>query len=86
MDLIYPKSNSVIFIPRELDGAPGSAVFEVAHRRPETTIFWHLNDNYIGTTTRIHQQSVNPGAGKYKLTLVDEEGRKLSRSFEIISQ
>jgi hypothetical protein len=32
MDLIYPKPNAKLFIPRELDGELGNAVFEVAHR------------------------------------------------------
>ncbi|UII32882.1 penicillin-binding protein 1C [Fulvivirga ulvae] len=86
MDVIYPKKNSIIYIPKELDGTLGSAVFEVAHRRPETTIFWHLNDQFIGTTTRIHQLSVSPPAGNYELTLVDDEGEYITQQFEIISE
>ncbi|UII23286.1 penicillin-binding protein 1C [Fulvivirga ligni] len=86
MELIYPKPNAEIFIPRELDGTPGRAVFEVAHRRPETTIYWHLNDVYIGETKRIHQMSVNPGGGDYELTLVDENGMSIKQSFTIISK
>lgn len=86
MEIIYPKKNSIIYIPKELDGTLGSAVFEVAHRRPETTIYWHLNNEFIGSTTRIHQLSVSPPAGKYELTLVDDEGEYLSQNLEIISE
>lgn len=86
MEVVYPKKHSIIYIPKELDGTLGSAVFEVAHRRPETAIYWHLNDRFIGTTTRIHQLSVSPPAGNYELTLVDEEGEYITQQFEIISE
>ncbi|ELR72138.1 Multimodular transpeptidase-transglycosylase [Fulvivirga imtechensis AK7] len=86
MELIYPKPHSVIFIPKELDGTAGSAVFEVAHRHAEKTVFWHLNDEFIGSTSRIHQMMINPGAGKYRLTLVDEEGQSVTQPFEVISE
>lgn len=32
LDIIYPKANSKIFIPRELDGSLGNALFVAAHR------------------------------------------------------
>ncbi|MBL3656257.1 penicillin-binding protein 1C [Fulvivirga sediminis] len=86
MEIIYPKANAEIFIPREIDSRPGSAVLEVAHRRPETTIYWHLNDQYLGETKRIHQMSINPGAGDYTLTIVDEAGETLTRHFKVISE
>ena len=85
MEMVYPKNNSIIYIPKELDGSSGSAVFEVAHRRPETTIYWHLNDEYIGSTKRLHQLSVNPPAGDYELTLVDETGNYLAQKIKILS-
>nr|WP_238354468.1 penicillin-binding protein 1C [Fulvivirga marina] len=86
MEVIYPKKNSIIYIPKELDGSLGSAVFEVAHRRPETTIYWHLNNQFVGATTRIHQLSVSPPAGNYELTLVDDKGKYIAQKFKIISE
>jgi penicillin-binding protein 1C len=32
MELIYPKRHSKLYVPRELDGTMGRAVFEIAHR------------------------------------------------------
>lgn len=83
MDLIYPREKSVIFIPRELDGAMGSTVFEAAHRKPNSTIFWHLNGEFAGRTKHIHQLAISPEEGNYILTLVDETGEILTRSFRI---
>ncbi len=84
MDLIYPKPNAKIFIPRELDGKLGSALFELAHRNPTTKVYWHLDGNYIGSTQKTHRLPLKAGLGKHKLTLVDENGESLEQLFEIL--
>jgi penicillin-binding protein 1C len=86
MELIYPKPNAKIFIPRDLDGKPGSTIFELAHRNPEAIIYWHLDGEFIGETKKIHNLALNPTEGKHLLTIVDETGETLERSFEIISR
>lgn len=85
MDLVYPRASARIFIPRELDGERGMAVFEVAHRNPSATVYWHLDGNYIGSTKKSHHFPVAPGEGKHVLTLVDEFGESLERNFSVIS-
>ena len=86
MDLIYPKPNSKIFIPRDLDGTPGSSVFELAHRNSTTKVYWHLDGQFIGETRKNHQIALNPGEGKHTLTIVDDAGEALERHFEVISK
>lgn len=84
MDLIYPKPDARIFIPRDLDGEPGSAVFELAHRNANATVYWHIDGEFIGATKKVHHLALNPAAGKHVLTLVDETGETLQRRFEIL--
>lgn len=86
MDLIYPKSNTRIFIPRNLDGTPGSSVFELAHRNSDIKVYWHLDGQFIGQTQKTHQMALNPINGKHVLTIVDESGEALERQFEVISK
>lgn len=86
MEFLYPKQESKIFVPVELDESTGKTVFRVAHRKPETTIYWHLDDNYIGSTKGIHQMGLSPYAGQHTLTLVDEFGETISQKFEIIGK
>jgi len=86
MDLIYPKVNARIFIPRQLDGQPGSALFEAAHRYHQATIYWHLDGEYLGSTKGVHRMAINPKSGKHMLTLVDEQGEVLERNFVISSE
>jgi penicillin-binding protein 1C len=81
---LYPKPDSKIYVPVEIDGNPGKTIFEATHRNVNTRIYWHLDDEYIGETKEIHQIALNPAAGKHKLMLVDENGISVTMKFEII--
>ena len=84
MQLIYPKYPTRIFVPKDLDGSLSRTVFSVAHVVPETIIHWHLDEQYLGQTQTFHNMELNPPAGKHRLVLVDEHGRRLEQVFEII--
>ncbi|MCK9423647.1 MAG: penicillin-binding protein 1C [Bacteroidales bacterium] len=86
MEIIYPKNNSKIYVPVELDGKPGSAVLKLAHRNPNAVVYWHLDDKYLGTTMLVHQMAVSPGRGIHLLTLVDQNGETLKTRFEILTK
>jgi penicillin-binding protein 1C len=84
MDLIYPRPNARIFIPRDITGKPGLAVFQVAHRNPDTEVFWHLDGQFVGVTKSAHKMGLNPSQGKHTLTLVDGTGESLEHVFEVL--
>lgn len=84
MDIIYPQQHSKIYVPLEIDGQRGKTVFTATHRKSGSKIFWHLDDDYIGTTVNFHQMALSPASGKHILTIVDEEGESISRIFEIL--
>jgi len=86
MDVIYPKANSKVYVPRELDGKEGSVVFQVAHRSATALIYWHLDGQFIGSTKKSHRLGLTPSAGMHTLTLVDEDGEMLERHFQVISR
>jgi len=86
MEIIYPKEKSSIYVPIEINGEMGKTVFKVAHRNPESTIFWHLDDNYIGCTKTIHQMGFSPSPGIHVLTIVDQTGESISRTFTVIGK
>ena len=83
--LLYPDPNSQVLIPRELDGSRGRTVFEAVHRRREATIYWHLDDRYLGETHTFHQQSLDIDPGEHILTVVDDEGERVARRFQVIA-
>ncbi|MFM9839717.1 MAG: penicillin-binding protein 1C [Cyclobacteriaceae bacterium] len=86
MDLIYPKPDSKIFIPRELEGNASSTVFEAAHQNPSAIIYWHLDGEFVGATSKSHRIAINPTLGNHVLTLVDGTGEVVKRQFQILSK
>lgn len=86
MELIYPKKIAKIFVPIDLDGELGKTVFKVAHRDPQTPIYWHLDNEYLGTTTVFHEMALSPSAGIHLLTLVDKTGNRLEQKFEMVKR
>lgn len=86
MDFIYPEANAKIYVPVEITGERGKTVFSAAHQKPDAKIFWHLDDEFIGSTTRFHQMALSPPPGKHFITLVDESGERITRSFEILEK
>ncbi len=86
MQFIYPKNFAKIYVPVDFDGTLSSTVFSVAHRNPNNLIHWHLDETYIGTTQHFHRMALQPQAGVHLLTLVDEQGNRLERTFEILAK
>lgn len=86
IEIIYPQQNAKIYVPLEMSGEKGKTIFTAAHRNTNARIFWSLDDKYIATTQHIHQLAINPSRGSHIITLVDEYGNRVSRSFEIIDK
>jgi penicillin-binding protein 1C len=84
MSMIQPKEDANLFIPKDKEGRPGKVVFTLAHRNPETPVFWHLDGNYLSTTRSIHEIGLTPSEGKHTLTLVDSSGNEIKCSFVIL--
>jgi penicillin-binding protein 1C len=83
--IMYPTSNSKVFIPKEIDGKKGRVVLQATHQVQGAELYWHLNDLYLGQTKDDHQLAVWLPAGNHVLSVMDKEGNKLTRTFEVIS-
>jgi penicillin-binding protein 1C len=70
----------------DLAGEKGQTVFEAVHRRPEATLFWHLDNRYLGSTSTFHQQALDIEPGVHVVTIVDEKGNRLARRFEVLGR
>jgi penicillin-binding protein 1C len=82
--LFNPEPGSNVIIPRELDGREGRIVFSAANREIDGIIYWHLDENYLGTTQYFHEMEARPQAGLHTLTLVDSGGNTLVRRFTVL--
>jgi penicillin-binding protein 1C len=83
MELLYPQSDFHIVLAKQMDGSTGRLIMQAAHRRANATIYWHLDKQYMGSTRYPHQMPAMPDSGRHTVTLVDDEGVSLSRSFRV---
>jgi len=86
LEMIYPTGFTKVYVPIEIDGKPGKVIFEAAHRSPNTTVYWYLDDEYLGETTNSHQMGLYPPAGSHTLHLVDDQGIEISVKFDAINE
>ena len=84
VQFIYPQSGAVLSIPRQLSGEKEGIVFRAAHHRPDATLWWHMDNTYIGETRFQHELRLTPAPGKHTLTVVDDEGNTAFVRFTII--
>ena len=81
IDIIYPQPGRVLVAPRSLEGEQQSLVFTAVHRDRNAVLFWHIDDDYVGSTSFEHKVSVRPAPGKHRLTVIDEHGASQSVVF-----
>ena len=81
--IIYPKSNSQIFIPLNFEEVNEAVFFEATHVDEKIDLYWHLDNNFIGTTKGIHQLKYMPSTGKHTVTVIDENGKSEMVVFEV---
>lgn len=86
VDFIYPNRGTRIYIPVELGGRKGRAIFTAAHRDPNATLHWHLDDRYVGSTSVFHERALDVEQGRHTLTVVDDAGNRARRVFEVLGR
>lgn len=83
MAFVYPKSDARVTIPIGIKGNRQQVIFEIAHRNPQKTIYWTLNNVFIGQTRLNHQMPIDVEKGSYELRCVDEDGVELYRKLVV---
>lgn len=83
MEVVYPVDLGEIIIPTDISGKKEKVIFEVAHRIRNSTVYWYLDDAFIGSTEGEHKFGLNPLPGWHTLALTDQEGNRIQRRFRI---
>lgn len=84
--IIYPNEGSKVFIPKEITGEKGRLILQATHQTPREKIYWHVDDLFLGETSNDHQMSVWLAPGEHLLALIDSNGNRISRRFEVIGE
>lgn len=84
--LIYPRGDTRLFVPKNIAGEFEKIVLKAVHKEADEVLYWHLDGQYLGETSGIHQMEIHPSAGQHTLTLIDQKGRSLIRSLNVVEK
>ena len=83
MQFIYPKKNEAILLPKNFQEQTNPVVFKLAHRNPDTKVYWYIDKKFIEATQTFHEITYQPEPGEHLLTVTDQQGNSLSIKIEI---
>ena len=83
LQLISPEHGSTVVLPRNFGGRNEKLVMKAACRDADATLFWHLDDNYLGQTHGKHELAAEPSIGDHWLTIVDNNGVRKTIRFSV---
>jgi penicillin-binding protein 1C len=83
MKFMYPTEKTTIFLPKDFDGKQNGIILKVAHSNKEITLYWYLNNTYLGKTNEIHEFQIAPKIGNYKITVIDNFGAEIQEQIII---
>jgi len=86
LEFIYPREWNRLFIPVDLDGTPGKIIFDLAHRSNNVTVYWYLDNRFLGTTKNVHQLELRPDEGWHNITVTDNLGNSLTKQFKVVNR
>ena len=81
LTILYPLPNSSFFIPRDFGNKRQKILMQVGHNKTDSTVFWYIDGNYYGATTKKHHKSVNISAGRHNLLVIDGNGYRKRVNF-----
>ena len=83
LEIIYPLNNARLWLPRDFHGEKQKISTRAAHRDGQRTIFWYLNDHYLGSTVSRHEMAISCTKGWNQLEIVDEIGYRDRKRFYV---
>ena len=83
MEFIHPRAGESILIPKVLGGAVRDVVLKLAHQQANATVYWYLDNTYMGKTEDFHELVMDIEPGAYLLTAVDGQGNRIQQDLEV---
>ena len=84
MEFIYPKANEAVLLPKDLGTKTKDILLKLAHQQNNATVYWYLDDTYMGKTENFHELILDIEPGEYILTAVDNSGNRIQQKLEVL--
>ena len=86
VSLVYPHDDASIYIPIDIDGSRQQTIAKATHQDDNSTLYWHLDGHYLGSTETFHTMSIDTEMGAHVLVVVDDDGNRVSSTFDVMSR
>lgn len=83
LHFVYPYREARIFLPVESNGERRALLARAATQGEREQLFWYLDDQFLGVTSEAHEVACLPPPGQHKLTVVHEDGYRISTDFQV---
>lgn len=83
LHFLYPYSKAKIFLPVESNGERRALLARVATQGEREKLFWYLNNQFLGVTSKAHEMACLPVPGQHRLTVIRESGHRISTDFAV---
>jgi penicillin-binding protein 1C len=83
IEITYPLQNAKIYIPTDIQGERQKITCRVAHSNALSTVYWYLDNQYLGNTNGKHSMSLAVAKGNHTLFVVDNNGNDAKVNFII---
>ena len=81
--IIYPEEKAKLWLPKDIDGRIQKLTVRVAHSQKSSLVYWYLDNRFIGSSRETHVKSLEIHKGWHSLEVVDEQGHRDNRRFNI---
>ena len=83
MEFIYPQNGNRISLAKNFEGKKNELILKLAHTKPESRVYWYVDEKYIDQTSVFHELGIVPSVGHHVITAIDEEGNEAIVSIQI---
>ena len=74
VEFIYPKHGDKIYLTKNFYSALQPFIAKASTSSANKTLFWYLNEQFIGTTKQFHEMAIRGHEGANYISISDEEG------------
>ena len=85
MEFVFPtKNHTKISLTKGVDNQLNPIVLKATHATANATVYWYLNNKFIGSTTQYHEKEMLPKKGTYTVLIIDDFGNESKKVIEVL--
>jgi penicillin-binding protein 1C len=79
--IIYPNKSKILLFGTDTQM---EIIFKAIHASSNGIIYWHIDNEYVGATSSIHEIKYTLSVGQHTISVLDQYGNQQQTTFEIV--